>query len=687
MIAAVVLEAAGIIMMLFRGTKISMYGIAAFHIGGIGISFGVLLSMGLALLGLMSSWKSFFMSVGIGILGGLLYLVFFNFSDSVSNYIPEAAERKRKPKKEKEFEPSPWTLPVIIVMAAALAVKALSNFLNLFFGWAVTIPVVWFDFITAVLLIIFLIICALTMTAPGLLIFTIIACLGCISVYLLVWSLGVMVSGFIFAGILTALLSGILITGFAIGGTFFITSITVVTYVPILIPAIAIMPMTAVTAGGAGLLYSAGMAGTQSNNGLTFMKKLLNTLINFVLVLTVCIPLLTAFTGIHGIFRSKPGEIFGLQFLNRHNLITADTSLDKVFGLGSGELRQFYANMDVFENDNRNPCQITDEFNLDADAATISILHGGVLHVYDAETMKVLSQEACPIKNDRNTVILSDSIETYVLGDEELFIVNYDSGSTARHCFRKEYPWRNEFLAMSEEEQMDHIYHLLMDTESLFRAPLEQAALVKLSAQHGQLVHYDLEEKYAVFAKRNDDGTVTFLMQTSPEERNEITTIGYCDDIGRVPWFWDNISKSINVLSNPSQLSGIFTDGAVYGPNDMHAGRALLSWNTIHNYNYDYCIASMTPDRLYVFNYATEQWVHMDTEPEVTENSTGILQVYDSMYIFWYPDDNSLLRKYTYLKDMQEMTEWPFKKKYIESHYHGLRYIYRTLDESFGSGN
>ncbi len=686
MIAAVVLEAAGIIMMLFRRSVISKYGIFAFYIGGTGAALGALLSIGLALLGLMSSWKSLFMSVGIGMLGSLLFIALFNFSDRVSANVPAAAEHKRKPKKELK-DPSPWTLPVIMVMAAALAVKALSNFLNLFFGWAVTIPVEWFDFITAVLLIIFLIICALTMTPLGLLGFTIIACLGCISVYLLVFGLAVMVTGFVFAGILSALLSGVLITGFAIGGTFFITSITVVTYVPVLIPAIAMMPMTAAAAGGAGLLFTAGMTGTQSNSGSTFMKKLLNTLINFALVFTICIPLLTAFTGMAGIFRSKPGEIFGLQFLNRHNLITADTSLDKEPGLGSGKLREFYANMDVFEKDNLNPYQITDEFNLDADVATISILHGGVLHVYDAGTMKVLTQEACPIKNDRNTVILSNSIETYVLGDEELFIVNYDSASRVRHCFRKEYPWRNEFLAMSEEEQMDHIYHLLMDSESLFSAPLEQAALVKLSAQHGQLVHYDLEEKYAVFAKRNDNGTVTFLVQTSPEERNEIATVGYCDDIGRVPWFWDNVSRSVNVLSNPTQLSGVFMDGSVYGPNDMHAGRELLSWNTIHNYNYDYCIASMTPDRLYVFNYVTEQWVHMDTEPEITENSTGILQVGDSMYIFWYPEDNSLLRKYTYLKDMQEMTEWPFKKKYIESHYHGLQYIYRTLDESFGSGN
>ena len=67
---------------------------------------------------------------------------------------------------------------------------------------------------TAVLLIIFLIICALVFTPPGLLAFTLIAAAGCLSVYLVVWAVGVFVIGFAMSALVSAVLSGILVTGF-----------------------------------------------------------------------------------------------------------------------------------------------------------------------------------------------------------------------------------------------------------------------------------------------------------------------------------------------------------------------------------------------------------------------------------------------------------------------------------------
>ena len=76
----------------------------------------------------------------------------------------------------------------------------------------------------------------------------------------------------------------------------------------------------------------------------------------------------------------------------------------------------------------------------------------------------------------------------------------------------------------------------------------------------------------------------------------------------------------------------------------------------------------------------------MDVDPEITERSTGILCNGHSIYYYYYPRED-LLRKYTYLKDMfVDFKGQSFKKRFIESHYHGLRYQYRPLDSTFGTG-
>ena len=682
------LEIIGLVMALIRHRNIAHIGGLMMTFGGIFCSLSLLFCFAqLFLFGGGGSLKQFLTTLGLALAGGAIYLfVGFPIGEWVERRTYSCPERKNRPNKKGRRPESEGIHPVVIILIAALAVKALSNILNIVLGWALPMPLEWFDFTVTVLLLVYLVICALCMTPLGLLAYTVIAAIGCAGVYVAVWSLGVMVAGMFMAGIVSALLSGVVITGIISGGAVIITSVTAITYIPFLLPMIAVAPAGAVIAAGGGLAMAADAGNSSVDSAASVTKKILNTVINIVLIFAVCIPILTAFTGIHGIFRSKPGEIFGLQFLNRHNLITADTSLDKVFGLGSGELREFHADMDIFYGDNYNACQITEEFNLDADNTTIAILHDGVLHIYDSTNMNVLAQEACPIKDGENTVIMNRTYETYVLGDEELFIVNHAAESDPRHYFRKDYPWRGEYLAMSENEQMDHIYHLLMDSESHFSAPLQDAALVKLSAQHGQLVSYDLEKKTAVFARKNEDGTVTFLYQTSPEERNELATVSVYTESKRIPWFWDSTSKCVNFLTGISDIAAVYTDGYVTDSYNMHKEREIISMNSVHNYNDEYCIVDMTPDRMYVFNYPNEQWVNMDLDEEVTEHCTGILQIGNSIYSFWYPEE-SFLRKYTYLKDAADKKDWSFKKRYIESHYHGLQYIYRDLDETFGSGN
>jgi hypothetical protein len=344
--------------------------------------------------------------------------------------------------------------------------------------------------------------------------------------------------------------------------------------------------------------------------------------------------------------------------------------------------KKFRGSIDVYENDTLNCLQNTEDYNIAIDEAVTSILHGGVLHVYDSENQQVIVQEACPVPNGPDTVVLNYASTTFVLGDEELFIQEYDSFENRYgHYFRSRYPWREAYLAMSEEEQFNQIYEILMRGSTV--APLEEAALVKLSAQKGQLVHYDFDSQLVYFASPKEDGTVTFYEQSGPGECREIATAGLHMASGRVPYMWDSRGNYI-ICINGAEGIAVYPDGYVSGPYPMH-GRDLLSINSLYNESGAFCMVDLTPDRIYVFNYDRDEWVHMDVDPEITERSTGILCNGHSIY-YYYPRED-LLRKYTYLKDMfVDFKGQSFKKRFIESHYHGLRYQYRPLDSTFGTG-
>ncbi len=580
-------------------------------------------------------------------------------------------------KKSRLSDMSGSTKAAFTVLAVGLIIKTASNILNIALGSFVTVPLEWFDFLTSVCVFTFLLICVFSLTPIGFVFFSISGAILCMGVYLLIWGIGVAIIGMILSGIVSALLSFVLIGGYTIGFTFVVTSVTVFTFTPVLIPAVSVAPLTAGAAVAAGLAGGANTAASKHEEASPG-KRIASVLINLILLLVVGIPLLSAATGLSGPFRSKPGHILGLQLLNRFNLITAEESVSRGTLLSAMGEKTFTADIDVFKNGTLNCLQNTKEYNIAVDDVKTSILHGGVLHVYDSESQQVLIQEACPVPNGPDTVVLHTATTTFVLGNEELFILQHLSyDNITGHYFRSRYPWRKAYLELTEAEQFDRIYEILSRGKK--GAPLQEAALIKLSAQKGQLVHYDFDRMIVYFASPKDDGTVTFYEQTGPGERREFATVKAHMESGRIPYLWDSREEYI-VCVNGSELTGVWPDGYVSEPYPMH-GREILSINSLYDKNGMFCMVDLTPDKLYIFDYSSEQWIHMDVDPEITKCSTGILSNGNSIYCYYYPNDD-LIRKYTYLKDMSDFSGESFKKRYIESHYHGLRYLYYPLDSS-----
>ena len=95
-------------------------------------SLFAMLSIGLALIGMFSSLKSFLTALGLGLLGEAIMLVFFKYADGIKLRNAYAEKKTAHAKNAPEF--SVWTLPVIVILLSALAIKALSNVLNILLG-------------------------------------------------------------------------------------------------------------------------------------------------------------------------------------------------------------------------------------------------------------------------------------------------------------------------------------------------------------------------------------------------------------------------------------------------------------------------------------------------------------------------------------------------------------------------
>ena len=212
----------------------------------------------------------------------------------------------------------------------------------------------------------------------------------------------------------------------------------------------------------------------------------------------------------------------------------------------------------------------------------------------------------------------------------------------------RRYPWRAKFLAMSEEEQMDHIYRLLFEEYAgKESAPIQDAALLKLSAQKGQLIHYDLEEEVIYFGSANDDGTVTFWYQTAPGERSEIATVTASMPSGRVPYIWGGGENAILCADGPSRFL-VYPDGEVTEKITEKSGD-ILSFNIYYSENFNLGLEFVFPELLAYYKPDEGEWGRYGLEPGISYHCSGLLHAGDKHILSWYDDD--FLHKYTFLLD------------------------------------
>ena len=599
-----------------------------------------------------------------------VYIVIDNLKLKVINIEAEHTKNKK----------IPYQMVIALeLLVCALSLKILSYLLLLF---SRRIPKSLYEFILftiSIMLMLFLFISAYYLKPHGFIILSVAAAILCMGVYLLIWIIGISITSIILALLLFCVIFLVLTYSSGIFSLFIMGDIVAVSNLAFLIPLIAV-PSVVTTAAGSMVVKDGIETAVSRTKYKTKIDNLFSKTINFFLLFLVSIPLLSATTGLSGLFRCKPAYIAGLKFLHRNNLIFSDNSVDSVNIWGSD--KEYYVDMDIFENGNRNCLQNTEQYNSYADDDNFVILHGGVLQIIDIKKKEIVACEACPIKNGADTVIFYTGSEALVLGKEELYILNNDN----KHYMRLYYPWCENYLNMSNEEQMDLIYDILsnnINTTKRKNSPLNLAALVKLSAQRGQLVHYDIDNNIVIFASPNKDGSITFFRQTSPEKRVAFATVTTHSKCARVPYMYDSNNGQI-ICINDSQVFIINSDGRQSDNLGKFEEGDFISWNLLNTDTGDHFVFLQKENELYTYSYKNKSWVVQDVKLPTEKGGTGIL-LRCKTYYEWYYADNDLIRKFTYIKDAFDDYKTPLWKRFICNNYHFLRYIEQPLDDDFGA--
>ena len=593
----------------------------------------------------LDTWSSFLKLSGASVLNLIAAVLV------LTRVIMPASEKPglKKTRKRKEdldlrtlMYLNPQLKVTIYLLLAGCLIKLGGDVLSFLFGITfisnlIPLPISLIYFVSSLCMIAFLFMCAFTMNVKGMIAFSVIAALSSLLVLFAIFALELSIVAFILSAGLMALLSFTAVTGTAFGSVFFVDGIVSFIFVPVITPTIGAVPLAAGAGAGSALTSAAGSSAASSSR--RSRNHLLTVLINIVIVFVFSIPLLSFTSGLSGIVRNKPAFIMGRQLFNRYNLILSDTDL---FDMSTAELS---CPIDIMKDRNGNCIQRTDDFNSDCSDQCISLLHSGVLQIIENNSSPdVLAIEACPIKNDENTVVLQLSDRTVVLGNEEMFVLHFKN----KHFMYRRYPWRAKFLAMSEEEQMDHIYRLLFEEYAgKESAPIQDAALLKLSAQKGQLIHYDLEEEVIYFGSANDDGTVTFWYQTAPGERSEIATVTASMPSGRVPYIWGRGENVILCADGPSRFL-VYPDGEVTEKITEKSGD-ILSFNIYYSENSNLGLEFVFPELLAYYKPDEGEWGHYGLAPGISYHCSGLLHAGDKHILSWYDDD--FLHKYTFLLD------------------------------------
>lgn len=592
----------------------------------------------------------------LAIVGTLLYFVFYLL---LQHLVLREANGGSIKSAKKHYLDSNLKIPNIIIAAIVFLVLGLIIKLIAIFS-APTSVYDWGNYLASIFLLLFLIVSAFNLKPKGFIAFTIIAATSCILVFVFVYVFYMIVISLLIAIIAFFLLVALAFCMLDIFAVLFFESVSAFAGIAFYIPLIAAAP--AVATATTGDMMNKGISTTAKDQGIK-SGHLKYVILNIILLFVFSIPLLSATTGLCGIFRCKPAFVAERQFINWTNILTATEAV----GTNS---ESFRANTDLFKDGNLNCLQYTKQYNSDADDYYSVILHDGVLYILENETTTCVALEACPIKNSINTVILHDSDKAFVLGDEELFILTEDN----EHYMQGYYPWRRKYLKMNEDEQMDYIYHLISEEcNGNDTAPLKTVALIKLAAQRGQLVYFNPNDKLVYFASTDEKGFVTFYKQTKENERTILATVASGAKSMRTPYMYD-IKQDYIACMDGSKATIVTSEGEVSVIDKVFAGGNFYSWNSFYTEEGEYCQVLQNNEGLYIYNCDNRKQIHTKLDPYIAENSSGLLKIRNGFYQYYY-QDNDLLRKLTFIKEsFVDNKDESFKSRFIDNSYQIIRW-------------
>lgn len=239
-----------------------------------------------------------------------------------------------------------------------------------------------------------------------------------------------------------------------------------------------------------------------------------NLLINIMVFLVLCWPILSYTKTITGVLACKPAVTLSQIHLNQLN-IGSDVYYEWLFGDEEDWVfsNNFYHK--IIRGTNNNITQ-GDKNRIAGNDRYIAIALNDMLYLRDPAIEDKLATTAYRMK-ETDAMVLNDDL-IFIFGRNQIFVCG-QSG----HFTWKKTKYTSHFEKLSWEEQCEYIYDILerQNTEEALRFSYEEVGVVAYAQRNGLLLNYNRLTHTALFAQVDKKGQVTIFAQNTPGKREK----------------------------------------------------------------------------------------------------------------------------------------------------------------------
>lgn len=550
------------------------------------------------------------------------------------------------------------------------------------------------NFIGSALMVIALLFNVLTADPEGVLSTTAILAVGAIMAIIIAFSVGAAIYSGVMAGVMG--IAGAGLVGMAAVGTVSIAATGPVMVVSMIGPSLigaAMAPAALIVGGGPAaamgaiqLLFS--LVGKGSRGPIlrfgTWGKRLLSghsplrIPVNLLIVFFVSWPLLTMVGGIGGVFANKPALQLWETTRSRFNIVNYTLSKNKEELTYPADFYRRYLQHETDWNHIQGHGDYQLAFSDGSEAP--HVLRGNRLigeinrltdnYDYDIQDSSIAYS---PAGKGEKTIVVDVPGYTYVDTGKRYFR-NSSMYEKIGQRWQKKPGWDNDFDRLSEEEQLERVYDILVKAASSDQDVSDEDFYnTALFVKQGKLVDFDEKTSTAYFARKEKDGTIT-LLRKDPSGQKDILS------------FPDNFAgEGTGYAWQAEDKRFVYADGTkllYFVPDTGEEGIFFEGKTPIVDFNRFF---TPTGERAYIFAFESRDalihfydkgynhtfWI-ADGPSEKIRNDKADLAVTSGFYVWdggiamrGY-NDSDLLTRYTFYNDTLGLSSDRFESKKTE---------------------